>query len=519
MPRCNKCNGCLNHQDGYNCRKCKWCLDTKREGGPNKLRKPCMFRTCVLAKKGEDVKRMKVKNPKTKKRKGKKKVLRRDSGFDQGKSCESGDSASQQLVEQGEEEARVGGGRDSGVGSHDGEGRDWGRKVTNKSERRIMNRMARLLEELSQSTSGQVNVVFMPGDHPNLPGLQTQQTVMCFPGRKVQKDQGVTSGDWQVEGDHLTKLGLEEADVLACRMPDLLCGSQVVVTVGLGLDLARLGRKRRQYKERVVTWLMALLELSFPDKLRSAAVDIMWQTLDENLEYVNECGFEEASHFALEVLELPEDVVEMASIVSEEDVPPLDSASPISASQLDLTGLSLNTTALDQAVDTVLLGQPVHGEDDNFSYTATVLDMDQLDLDSLTSLMTPHRQPAQTTNQLFFQSQNQFSQQTTPGENNLLQVDHMVDYPPLPHLPNNLQLTPFTTSHHFPDQTTSVATDAHFSFGMPDDIPVSLDTSNMVTLKGVEQSPVVEDDGEARPGKRARREPSRFKDYTSPVLR
>ena len=33
----------------------------------------------------------------------------------------------------------------------------------------------------------------------------------------------------------------------------------------------------------------------------------------------------------------------------------------------------------------------LHGEDDNYSYTATVLDMDQLDLDSLTSLMTPSK--------------------------------------------------------------------------------------------------------------------------------
>ena len=78
---------------------------------------------------------MKVKNVKSvKKSKGKKKVIRRDSGFDQGKGSESGDSGSQGLVEQGEEEVVVGGGRDSGVGSHDGEGRDWGRKVKNKSE-------------------------------------------------------------------------------------------------------------------------------------------------------------------------------------------------------------------------------------------------------------------------------------------------------------------------------------------------------------------------------------------------
>jgi len=516
MSRCQKCNGCLNHQDGFNCRKCKWCLDSKREGGPNRLRKPCKFRVCIKAKGGKQVKRMTGKNIKSvQKKKGKKNVIRRDSGFDQGKGSESGDSGSQALVEQ--EEVVVTGGRDSGVGSHDGEGRDWGRKVKNKGEIRIMNRMARLLEELSQSTSGQVSVVFQPGDHPNLPGLYKEQTVLCFSGGKVQGDQGMTLGDWQVEGDHLARLGLEEGDVLASRMPDLHCGSQVVVTVGLGLDLARVGRKRRQYKERVVTWLMTLLELSFPDKLRSAAVDITWETLEENLEYVNECEVEEANQFAKSVLELPDDVIEMASIAIEEDVPQMVSASPTSASQLDLTGLSLNTTALNHAVDTVLLGQPVHGEDDNFSYTATVLDMD---LDSLTSLMTPHRL-GQNTDQSLFQSQSQSTMYEPPGG------DHILDYPPLPHLPNNLELTPLTTAHHLPDQTTPVVTDQHFSIGLAAGVPVTLDTNNMVSIKAAlpppdthpYQSPVGEGEGEGRPCKRARKEPSRFKDYTSPVLR
>merc|ERR1711963_984536 len=124
----------------------------------------------------------------------------------------------------------------------------------------------------------------------------------------------------------------------------------------------------------------------------------------------------------------------MARIAIEEDVPQMESASPTSASQLDLTGLSLNSTALNHAVDTVLLGQPVHGEDDNFSYTATVLDMD---LDSLTSLMTPHRL-GQNTDQSLFQSQSQSTMYETPCG------VHIIDYPPLPHLPNNLELTPMS---------------------------------------------------------------------------
>ena len=273
--------------------------------------------------------------------------------------------------------------------SHDGEGRDWGRKVVKKCKRILVGRMARLVEELAKSTSGQASVVFQPGHHPNLPGVQTDQPVLCFPGGQAQG--GMTNGVWQMEGDHLARLGMEEGDVLACRMPDFHTGSQVVVSVGLGLDLARLGNKRKQNKERVVTWLSALLELSFPDKLRSSAVDLVWEMLEENLEYVGECGVEEANQFSESVLELPEDVVEMASIAIDEEIADSPSESPNSAYQLDPTGLSLNTTALDQAVDSMLLCQSVHGEDDNYSYTATVLDMDQLDLDSLTSLMTPNR--------------------------------------------------------------------------------------------------------------------------------
>ena len=138
----------------------------------------------------------------------------------------------------------------------------------------------------------------------------------------------MTNGVWQMEGDHLARLGMEEGDVLACRMPDFHTGSQVVVSVGLGLDLARLGNKRKQNKERVVTWLSALLELSFPDKLRSSAVDLVWEMLEENLEYVGECGVEEANQFSESVMELPEDVVEMASIAIDEEIADSPSESP-----------------------------------------------------------------------------------------------------------------------------------------------------------------------------------------------
>ena len=47
MARCNTCNGCLNHADGYSCSSCKYCLDHPKRGGDNRMRKACQFRWCV----------------------------------------------------------------------------------------------------------------------------------------------------------------------------------------------------------------------------------------------------------------------------------------------------------------------------------------------------------------------------------------------------------------------------------------------------------------------------------------
>ena len=40
--RCGKCDGCL----AVECRKCKHCLDMKKNGGPGNLRRPCVDRVC-----------------------------------------------------------------------------------------------------------------------------------------------------------------------------------------------------------------------------------------------------------------------------------------------------------------------------------------------------------------------------------------------------------------------------------------------------------------------------------------
>jgi len=400
MPRCGDCNGCLNHQDQYNCDRCKFCRDTKRLGGAHKLKKPCEYRTCVTSKKdGSDVERMvntpgkknwRKKSSKTdkppkkrielKKRKRKSsstnetttKVPRRDSGFENGKldSCDVND----------EETVRT----DSGVGSNDGDIRDWGRLADLRREEALVQRVGQLTRELGSLTGGEVTVTYRSREHPCLPGSGQRQTEWNFPAREIEVNRELVEVDnVRQHGAFLARLGVTEEDVLKGRMPSLQPESSVVVPVGLGLDLARLGNKRTGNKERVVDWLLNLWELSFPDQLRAPAVSATWDRLQENSEYVDDCDSdEEIEQFVKATFTLPEDVIEMAMVSTENQsvMSPSSSPSPCSALQLNQL-LSRDSLDLSSMLDNALTNY----NDDNFNYTATVLDIDQLD-----SLMLGH---------------------------------------------------------------------------------------------------------------------------------
>jgi len=173
----------------------------------------------------------------------------------------------------------------------------------------------------------------------------------------------------------LTRLGVTEEEVLCCSMPDTGQGGGGVLRNAVGLDLARIGSKRRQNRERVVSWLFQFLDLSFPAELREEAVRISWDFLRENLEYVGESEAEEAEAFAQSTMQLPADLVEMAAVFSS-PCPSVCPSSPTSASSLPQLDLS---TGSNQVVV----------EDDNFCYTATYLDLDQVD--HLQSLLSPTR--------------------------------------------------------------------------------------------------------------------------------
>jgi len=504
-------------------------LDSKRLGGPNSLRQVCKFRQClVFMKEGRTIK----KNVKQLKPKSKlKKISRRDSGIESVKNIENSDS---DCLSESEElnimEAVEGTGRDSGVGSHDGEIRDWGRKALKRSDKRLVDRLSNFVEDLAHSTSGEISIVFKSCDHPNLPGHNTEPKILCFQGdKKLTSD---TFGDWQVEGDHLVNLGIKEEDVLAGRMPEVTTSSQIVVSVGLGIDLVRIGLKKKRNKHCVVAWLTSLLEMSFPDKLKSIATESIWKMLQENYEYVAECTSEEAFHFCRDPLEIPEDVIEMGSIVEEElsEIP----NSPNSASQVDLTGLTVNSTALDQALDSVLLGKPVHGEDDNYCYTATVLDMDNLDLSRLANLMSPNRFGA-SKDQLSLSFLNNATEEKEDKDTN-----EFSEYPPLPLLSHSLDISQgsFKVTAVEKSPNPKRLSDE----GTNEEVPC--DTANMVTIKGCspygyssgtgirlirtppksspllsEEDKTAVDSVDIKGAKRVRREPSKFKDYTSPVIK
>ncbi|XP_040575286.1 uncharacterized protein [Lepeophtheirus salmonis] len=46
--RCGTCSGCINRDKTQDCRECRNCLDQKRYGGPGRLKKACIKRSCVV---------------------------------------------------------------------------------------------------------------------------------------------------------------------------------------------------------------------------------------------------------------------------------------------------------------------------------------------------------------------------------------------------------------------------------------------------------------------------------------
>ena len=204
------------------------------------------------------------------------------------------------------------------------------------------------------------------------------------------------------------------------------------------------------------------------DELRNLAVDETWARLQENLDYVEECRTEEeALDFAKQTFVMPEDVIEMAEVnKGNDDHIPSHHPSPSSAVQLAQETLSLSNLNLEE-LNAVSLDAY---NDDNFTYTATVLDKEQLDFMML-------------------------------GQSK----------PQLPNIPN---LPVF----HLPEgELLSLSGVVTFDQSLQSDSQVFVDTSK------VEESPsseILSPNSETNSAKRKRREaglPARFKDFAIPV--
>merc|ERR1719339_193990 len=255
-----------------------------------------------------------------------------------------------------------------------------------RREQELISRVGELVLQLGKEAGGDVKVVYTPKKHPNLPGLKGQKVCWEFPAEKMPEKEEECE---LKHGAALTRLGVTEEEVLCCSMPDTGQGGGGVLRNAFGLDLARIGLKRRQNRERVVSWLFQFFDLSFPAELREEAVRITWGFLRENLEYVGESEAEEAEAFAMSTMQLPADLVEMAAVFSS-PCPPLCPSSPTSASSLPQLDLS---TSSNQVVV----------EDDDYCYTATYLDLDQVD--HLQSLLSPTRAPPLATSDIHLATQ------------------------------------------------------------------------------------------------------------------
>merc|ERR1712013_171300 len=237
--------------------------------------------------------------------------------------------------------------------------------------------VSRLEDAVSQlgKVGGEVRVVYTPNKHPNVPGLEGRTIIWETPA--IDWQESGNNGGLSLDcGAALKSFGVDEQKVLSGIVPDSTQSARFLRN-SVGLDLARIGVKKKGNRERVVFWLFKFFDISFPRELREDAFKMTWDFLRENLEYVNESDADEAEAFSNSMMQLPPDVVEMAAVLS-------SPCSPIHS-------LSLTSASSLPQLDTSTESNQVVVEDADFSYTATYLDLEQVD--HLQSLLSPSRAP------------------------------------------------------------------------------------------------------------------------------
>ncbi len=128
----------------------------------------------------------------------------------------------------------------------------------------------------------------------------------------------VSPGPFTQPGYFLAGSGFSENDVLdggSLSSP----ADAAVMSNGLALDLYRIAAKRMANRPQVLRFFLNYLAFGIPELLIKSAVKILMAQLEENARYVGECGdSEEAVNFLISPFEVPEDILEMASIADEQ---------------------------------------------------------------------------------------------------------------------------------------------------------------------------------------------------------
>lgn len=340
---------------------------------------------------------------------------RRDSGYSPAKEEAGGLSPLLKVDRQDSMEVET---RDSGVGSPSPHpaARSWGRKRSRRSELKRLKEIQAAIEDLAALHGGEVHFTYTPRTHPNLPNLIPHQVHLMIPRKEVESADNSSRVAIQ-PGYFLSRTGLSTADIAEKRLPDMPSGALAVVSNGLAIDLLRICDADPGLGVSVVKYIFHFLELRFPDSLLDKAVEMTLEYIGENLEYVGSCrNKRESENFLFSPFVLPDEVVEMASVLEDEEdneelfdeltVPEAGSHGSLNnVVNIVNNGLvetfeisSIDELVPDTGEDSNLLHHTtwatvpqedysvIHSEDENFSVTATVLTIENDHADLVAAL-------------------------------------------------------------------------------------------------------------------------------------
>jgi len=357
--------------------------------------------------------------------------VRRDSGYSpQNEDSDSG-SSNNNVDKAGS--STLNGARascDSGLGSPSplAAARRWGRKYTRRSELRQLKNINRALEELASLHGGEIVFSYTPRAHPNLPYLNNDKTVLVIPKKAFEPPARLSSQKPSQPGDFLRRAGLTSDDLLAGRLPEIPRGGLAVVSNGLALDLLAVAEEEPENASAIVQFIFHFLEIGAAEVLQDRAVQGTLRCIRENQEYITSCTDPyERENFLFAPFILPRSVEEMCTLNEVECTkdleepydevatlgmnaptsPPVEERGKMYVDENQVCGFQImgdegiktleissiqDLPAVNCQVssDDFILDQNswptqdeysvIHSEDENFSVTATVIDLNATEL-------------------------------------------------------------------------------------------------------------------------------------------